>query len=311
MSKPELIVTPHDLSEIEALIEAGADAFIIGEEKFSLRLAGNFEIQDLKRAIDLIKSHHKKVYVAINAIMSNRLLADLKDYLLNIKDLNMDALRFSDPGAYMLAKQLTANIPLHWSSETMGTNYFTVNYWHERGAKRVVLAPEMMKEAVLQTKEHATGEIEILVHGAISMFQSRRNLVNNYFNFHGHIPETVSKLETGYSLLDQERQLYYPIYEDQQGTHIFNGSDVCMIDDLIDFVDSGLDGLRIEGILKTRDYLINVTKAYRMAIDLCVNDREKYLHLGRALFKKLEEIQPENRQLDRGFFYKPLIYKHK
>ena len=59
MKKPELVVTPHDLHEIEPLIEAGADAFIIGEEKFGLRLAGHFNRDELRQAVELIKKHNK------------------------------------------------------------------------------------------------------------------------------------------------------------------------------------------------------------------------------------------------------------
>ena len=84
MKKPELVVTPHDLHEIEPLIEAGADAFIIGEEKFGLRLAGHFNRDELRQAVELIKKHNKKVYVAINAIMPNGLLDDLKHILMKL-----------------------------------------------------------------------------------------------------------------------------------------------------------------------------------------------------------------------------------
>ena len=104
--KSTSLLTPHDLHEIERLIEAGADAFIIGEEKFGLRLAGHFNRDELRQAVELIKKHNKKVYVAINAIMPNGLLDDLKTYIDEIKSLPIDALRFSDPGiAYMIAKQ--------------------------------------------------------------------------------------------------------------------------------------------------------------------------------------------------------------
>ena len=311
MKKPELVVTPRNLTEIEALIEAGADAFIIGEEKFGLRLAGHFNFDELRQAVELIKQHNKKVYVAINAIMPNGLLNGLKEYINQIKTLPIDALRFSDPGAYMIAKEVAPEMTLHWSSETLGTNYFTVNYWYDRGVLRTVLAPEMMKESVIETKQQAKGEVEILVHGAICMFQSRRHLVGNYLKFQGQMVEKIQSRDNGYLLFDPERSLYYPVYEDEQGTHIFNGTDVCMIDDLVEFIETGVDSFRIDSVLKSTDYVINVTKAYRLAIDLCVEDRSKYDQVGRALYKKMEEIQPKNRQLDRGFFYKPSIYKHK
>lgn len=311
MKRPELVVTPRNLNEIEALIEAGADAFIIGEEKFGLRLAGHFNFDELRQAVELIKQHNKKVYVAINAIMPNGVLNDLKEYIKQIKTLPIDALRFSDPGAYMIAKEVAPEMTLHWSSETLGTNYFTVNYWYDRGVLRTVLAPEMMKESVIETKQQAKGEVEILVHGAICMFQSRRHLVGNYLKFQGQMVEKIQSRDNGYLLFDPERSLYYPVYEDEQGTHIFNGSDVCMIDDMAEFIEAGVDSFRIDSVLKSTDYTINVTKAYRLAIDLCIENRSKYDQVGRALYKKMEDIQPKNRQLDRGFFYKPSIYKHK
>ncbi|MCL1950233.1 MAG: U32 family peptidase [Turicibacter sp.] len=310
MKKPELLVTPHDLSEILPLIEAGADAFILGEERFALRLAGNFSREELSEALNLIHAHQKKAYVAINAVFVNELIQPLTDYLISLKGLPVDGLRFSDPGAYMVAKEVVPEFSLQWSSETMGTNFFTANYWFSRGIDRVVLAPEIEKEAVLQTKAEAKGEIEVLVHGAVSMFHSRRELIGNYMKFQGDAVSSLQTIGDGYTIFDPERDLYYPIFEDSQGTHILNGSDICMIDDLGDLIDGGMDSLRIDGILKSREYRLNTAAAYRMAIDLAINDREKYGQVGRALYKKMEGIQPPNRKLDRGFFYKPSIYKH-
>ena len=307
--KPELLVTPHSVQEIPALIEAGADAFILGEKRFALRLAGDFPLDELKKALEVIKGAGKKAYVAINAVLANEMLEDLRAYLQTLKDLPVDGLRFSDPGALMLAREEGIQIPLHWSSETMGTNFFTANYWLDRGASRVVLAPEIMKDAVLETAAQAKGEIEVLVHGAVCMFHSRRLLLGNYMTFQGMSYEKVH--DNGmFSLYDPERQLYYPIFEDQQGTHIFNGSDVCMIDDLADLVDGGISSIRIDGAIKDPEYLRFVIAGYRLALDLCQEDRKKYLAASRALFKKMEEVQPENRKLDRGFFYKPSIYKN-
>ena len=311
MTKPELLVTPRTLEDIKPLIEAGADAFIIGEERFGLRLAGEFSLKALTEAVALIKSHHKKVYVAINAVYANGQLNDLRQYIQAVSTLDIDALRFSDPGAYMIAREVAPNTPLHWSSETLGTNYFTANYWTKLGVARTVLAPELMKDAVLQTKKEALGEIEIQVHGAICMFQSRRELIGNYFKFQGQIVNTVKTKAEGYELFDPERQLYYPIFEDCQGTHIFNGTDVCMIDDLQDFISVGVDAFRIDGILKSSEYLLTLTSAYRQAIDLAMTDATMYEKVGRGLFKAVEAYQHKNRQLDRGFFYKPSMYKHK
>ena len=77
-----------------------------------------------------------------------------------------------------------------------------MNYWYDRGVLRTVLAPEIMKEPVIETKEQAKGEVEILVHGAICMFQSRRNLVGNYLKFQGQVVEKIQSREEGLLLFD-------------------------------------------------------------------------------------------------------------
>ncbi len=311
MLKPELLVTPRTIEDIKHLIEAGADAFILGEERFGLRLAGEFPLDTLAEAVSLIKAHQKKVYIAINAVYANAQINPLREYIEAVSKLDIDALRFSDPGAFMVAREVAPHLPLHWSSETLGTNYFTANYWTNLGVVRTVLAPELMKEAVLETSKQTTGEIEIQVHGAICMFQSRRELIGNYLKFQGQVVKKVKTKAEGFELYDPERELYYPIFEDLQGTHIFNGTDVCMIDDLQDFINAKVTSLRIDGILKSSDYILTMTKAYRQAIDLAVTDRELYEKVGRGMYKTLESFQPKNRQLDRGFFYKPSMYKHK
>ncbi len=71
-------------------------------------------------------------------------------------------------------------------------------------------------------------------------------------------------------LHDKERDNKYPIFEDENGTHIMSPNDVCIIDELEELIDAGIDSFKIDGVLKTPEYLIEVTKMYREAIDLCV-----------------------------------------
>jgi putative protease len=73
-------------------------------------------------------------------------------------------------------------------------------------------------------------------------------------------------------------------------------------------IDSGIDSFKIDGVLQTPEYLIEVTKKYRQAIDLCIEDREQYEDVKDQLLADIEEIQPENRPLDTGFFFKETVY---
>jgi U32 family peptidase len=309
MGKPELLVTPTDVENLRALIEAGADAFVIGEQRYGLRLAGEFSRDDVKAAIELAHAHGKKVYVSMNAIFHNEKVDELGNYLQFLKEANADAVIFGDPAVLMAQKETTPDMPLHWNTETTGTNWFTCNYWGKRGAKRAVLAREINMDAIIEIKENAEVEIEVQVHGMSAMFQSKRSLLGNYFEYQGKTMEVAKGKEPKNLFLhDKERSNKYPIFEDENGTHIMSPNDICIIDELGDLLEAGIDSFKIDGILHSPEYIVEVTKLYREAIDLFLEDPDLYEDKKGELLAKIEEIQPENRPLDTGFFFKETVY---
>ena len=309
MEKTELLVTPITSEDILPLAEAGADAFIIGEQRYGLRLAGEFNRDEVKKSIELAHSKGKKVYVAMNAIFHNEKLEELKDYLKFASDAGADAIVFGDPAVLMTAKETVPEMKLHWNTETTATNWYTCNYWGRKGAKRSVLAREISMEAVVGIKEKAEVEIEVQVHGMTCMFQSKRSLLGNYFLYQDKVMEIENrKQQKNMFLHDNERGNKYPIFEDENGTHIMSPNDICIIDELQDMLEAGVDSFKIDGILKSPEYILAVTKAYRKAIDLYFEDPESYEDQKDSLLEELEAIQPENRPLDTGFFFKETVY---
>ena len=309
MKKPELLVTPTKVEDILPLVEAGADAFIIGEQKFGLRLAGEFKPDDVKKVIELAHSKGKKVYVAMNAIFHNEKIKMLNDYLAFLKEANADAIVFGDPAVLMAARETAPDMKLHWNTETTATNWYTCNYWGRKGAKRAVLARELSMDAIVEIKENAEVEIEVQVHGMTCMFQSKRSLLGNYFQYQGKAMEIENRREQRNMFLhDEERSNKYPIFEDENGTHIMSPNDICIIDELQEMVEAGVDSFKIDGILKDIDYLLAVTALYRKAIDLAVEDPDQYDDVKDDMLTEAEELQPENRPLDTGFFFKETVY---
>ncbi|MEK5270745.1 peptidase U32 family protein [Aeribacillus sp. FSL K6-8394] len=309
MKKPELLVTPVNVKNIESLCKAGADAFIIGEQRYGLRLAGEFHRKDVLDAIDLAHQYGKKVYVAMNAIFHNDKVDELADYVKFVHNAKADAIVFGDPAVLMTVREVAPEMKLHWNTETTATNWYACNYWGRKGAKRAVLARELSMEAVIETKEHAEVEIEVQVHGMTCMFQSKRSLIGNYFEYRGKAMEIHNdKYGKNMFLHDKERNNKYPIFEDENGTHIMSPNDICIIDELEELVDAGIDSFKIDGVLKTPEYIVEVTKKYRKAIDLCAEDREQYENVKDKLYAEIEEIQPPNRPLDTGFFFKETVY---
>ena len=310
VKKPELLVTPQSVAHVQDLLKAGADAFVIGEQKFGLRLAGEFNVAQVEEATKMIHEAGKKVYVAVNAIFHNDRLDALDSYLKEMQRIGVDALLFGDPAVVMAVRELDITIPLHWNPETIATNWFQVNYWGERGSKRAVLARELSLDEVLEIKENAKTEIEVQVHGMTCMFQSKRSLLGNYFLYRDQVMEIENRKDNKNMFLhDKERKNKYPIYEDMNGTHIFSPNDMCVIDELGELFEAGIDSLKIDGVLQTPEYVVTVTNLYRQAIDAYFdNGEDAYEDIKDDLFAQVEAIQPALRPLDTGFIYKETVY---
>ncbi|WP_034746929.1 peptidase U32 family protein [Halalkalibacter wakoensis] len=309
MKTPELLVTPKDLDAVKRLFAAGADAIVIGEERYGLRLAGEFKRDAVKEATKMAHDLGKKVYVAMNALFHNEKIDELADYVQFLNEVQVDGVTFGDPAVLMTVREVAPDLKLHWNTEQTATNWFTANYWGRKGAKRAVLAREISMDAIVEIKENAEVEVEVQVHGMTSMFQSKRTLIGNYMQFQGkNLAVEKRDKQRNLHLFDPERNARYPIFEDENGTHIMSPNDICIIDELEEMIDAEIDCFKIDGLLKSTDYMEAVTALYREAIDLCANDRERYEDRKEEYLEKIEEIQPANRKIDTGFFFKETVY---
>lgn len=305
----ELVVTPKSIEHIYELINVGADSFVIGEEKYGLRLAGEFGKEELKRAIDIIHQAGKKAYVSVNAIFHNEHLDDLVDYLKYVETLNPDAVIFGEPTIITILREENINLKLQWDPHTLATNSFSCNYWGARGAYRTCLSKELTIEEIIEITEKSNYEIEVQVQGMLCMFQSIRKLVDNYFLYSDN--EQYIEQYSGSKklfLYSQDRNERYPIFEDSNGTHIMSANDICAIEYLDTLIKGGVKALKIEGVLKSEEYITEVTTIYRDAIDLFFEDEEAYQDEKQDFYNDIEAIKPKYREVDLGFFQKKTMY---
>nr|WP_252344665.1 peptidase U32 family protein [Gemella sp. zg-1178] len=305
----ELVVTPKSIDHIYELINVGADAFVIGEEKFGLRLAGEFDREDLKRAIQIIHQAGKKAYVSANAIFHNKHLEELVDYLKYVDTLSPDAVIYGEPTIITIVREEKLNFKLQWDPHTLATNSFSCNYWGKRGAYRTCLSKELTIEEIEEIAVKSEYELEVQVQGMLCMFQSIRSLVDNYF-LYSDKEEYIEKYSNSKKLFlySKDRNERYPIFEDSNGTHIMSANDICAIEYLDRLISSGVTALKIDGILKSEDYITEVTTIYRDAIDLYYEDEESYQEEKKDFYDDIERIKPKYRNIDLGFFNKKTIY---
>lgn len=281
MNKPELLVPASSLEVLKTAVIFGADAVFIGGEAFGLRAkAKNFTKKEMKEGIEFAHEHGVKVHVTANILAHNYDLKGAEKYFKELKALKPDALIIADPGMFTIAKRICPEIEIHISTQANNTNYETYNFWYNLGAKRVVAARELSLTEIKEIREKipADKEIECFIHGAMCISYSGRCLLSNFFTGrdanHG---ACTHPCRWKYSVMEEKRPgEYFPVYENERGTYIFNSKDLCMIEHIPELVEAGIDSFKIEGRMKTALYVATVARTYRKAIDDYFESKEKY-----------------------------------
>ena len=304
--KPELLIPASSLEVLKIAVMFGADAVYIGGEAFGLRAkAKNFSMDDMKEGIAFAHEHGVKVYVTANILAHNQDLAGVREYFEELKEIKPDALIISDPGVFMIAREVCPEIERHVSTQANNTNYATYQFWWDLGAKRVVSARELSLAEIKEIREKIPEEMEIesFIHGAMCISYSGRCLLSNYFTGRdANQGACTHPCRWKYSIVEETRPgEYMPVYENERGTYIFNSKDLCMIEHMDDVLTSGIDSLKIEGRMKTALYVATVARTYRKAIDDYLESPELYQEHMPWYQEQIRSCT--YRQFTTGFFY--------
>lgn len=272
MRVPELLVPASSLEVLKVAVVFGADAVYIGGEVFGLRAkAKNFTLDEMREGVEFAHAHGVKVYVTANILAHNDDLEGVRRYFEELKNVAPDALIISDPGVFMIAREVLPDMELHVSTQANNTNYGTYRFWQQQGAKRVVSARELSLKEIREIRGHIPDDLEIetFVHGAMCISYSGRCLLSNYFTGRdANQGACTHPCRWKYAVMEENRPgEYLPVYENERGTYIFNSKDLCMIEYIPELIDAGIDSFKIEGRMKTALYVATVARTYRRAID--------------------------------------------
>lgn len=280
MKKIELLAPAGDLEKLKTAIIYGADAVYIGGEKFGLRTASkNFSEDEMKEGVQFAHDRGKKVYVTCNIIPHNEDLDGVSEYFKYLSDVGIDAIIVSDPAFIQIAKQVAPDMELHLSTQANTTNYMTAKFWQQHGISRIVSARELSLDELKTIKEKCPDlEVEMFVHGAMCMSYSGRCLISNFMTGRdANKGECAQPCRWNYSLVEEKRPgEYFPVEEDGHGTYFFNSKDLCLIQNIKEIIESGIDSIKIEGRVKTAYYVATVVRAYKMAIDAYYKDPDNF-----------------------------------
>ena len=266
--KPELLAPAGNFEKLQAALIYGADAVYFGGKNFSLRAYGdNFTSEEILQAVEFTHGLGKKIYAAVNVFAHNADLDALADYLNFLNVAGVDAVLVSDLGVLALAK--AAGLKVHISTQTNVTNWQAAKMFNDLGASRIVLARELTCAEITAIREHCAAELEIFIHGAMCISYSGRCWLSKFLTGRdANQGACTHSCRWKYSLVEETRAgEYFPVGEDERGSYVMNSKDLCLLPYLDKVIQSGVASLKIEGRMKSVNYVAGVVKVYRAAID--------------------------------------------
>lgn len=305
MKKPEILAPAGDFEKMKYAVAYGADAVYLSGKMYGMRTAsGNFDNDELKRAVDYCHARGVKCFVTVNVMPRSHEIDMLPQYLEMLGDIKADALIIADIGVLPLAKKYAPNVRIHISTQASVVNYSSAMVLHELGADRIVLARELSLSEIAEIRRRTpkTLELETFVHGSMCVSYSGRCLLSNFMagrdSNHGNCAQPCRWC---YTLMEEKRPgEFFPILEDEHGSYILNSKDMCLIDYIPELVQAGIDSFKIEGRVKTAYYAAVITGAYRKAVDLYAEMGEDYI-LPESI--RQEVFKVSHRDYYTGFYF--------
>lgn len=303
MIKPkiELLAPAGDLERLQMALHYGADAVYLAGTQFGMRAAaGNFTFPELKLATELAHANGTAVHMTCNTLPREDELSQLPEFLEQAQDAGVDAFIIADLGVMAAAEKYAPNVSRHVSTQLGVINSATANVLFNMGADRVVLARETPMEDIRKIRANTPKELEIeaFVHGAMCVSFSGRCLLSNYLTGRdANRGACAQPCRWKYHLVEEKRPgEYFEISEDN-GTHIMNSRDMCMIEHIPELIDAGVTSFKIEGRMKSAYYAAAVTNAYRHAIDYALKGEA----LPQVWIDELNKVS--HRPYCTGFYY--------
>ncbi|MBR2704063.1 MAG: U32 family peptidase [Clostridia bacterium] len=295
MKKPEILAPVGSFEKAKTAFLYGADAVYAGTSSLSLRTRAEMDDESLAKTIEYAHSIGKKVYTTINIYAWDESYEEVKKQARMLQKLKVDAIILADGGILDIVKEEAPDVDIHISTQANIVSGHTANFWYRNGAKRVILARELNKDQIKELIKITPDDLEteIFVHGAICFGYSGRCFLSDFLaGRSANLGDCAQSCRWAYNVYVEEHNNpgnLMPVEYDDKGTYIFSSKDLCLIKEIPEIVEMGIDSLKIEGRLKTEYYLASVVSAYRNALDDYMADPEHYDYT--KYLKELDKVK--------------------
>ncbi len=273
-AKPELLAPAGSLEAFFAAMEAGADAVYCGLQEFSARAkARNLSLEELEGMLGYARQRGRRIYVTVNTLIKETELPHLAETLAALEALAVDGVILQDLAVWRLAKRHFPGLPLHASTQMTVHNAAGVRMLERMGFSRAVLARELTLEEIAVIRRQTRLELEHFIHGALCFSFSGQCYFSSWLGGKsGNRGRCAQPCRRSYRF--RQKDGYY-----------FSPNDLSAIDLLPELAEAGICSFKIEGRMKSAEYVANVVAAYRRALDAAPAERRKVVAEAKELLK--------------------------
>ncbi len=255
-TKPELLMPAGNIRSFYAALEGGADAVYLGLQEFNARKrANNFTIDQIPVLTSIAEKYKAKIYITLNTVVKNKELPDIYSLLYQLSQTSISAIIIQDWGVFQILKKYFPKLPIHASTQMAFHNSLAANFGKDVGIERVILARELTLKELKQIRNNSSAELELFVHGALCYSFSGLCLFSSY----------SGGMSANRGACKQPCRWLYNTNNKQK--YIFSLKDIELIDIVPELTKIGINSLKIEGRMKSFDYVYTIAQAYRMVID--------------------------------------------
>ena len=250
---PELLAPAGDMECLYAAVAAGADAIYVGGKRFGARaFAKNFDMDELAVAVRYCHVHGVKLYVTLNTLIEDKEMAEAVEYAAELYRIGIDALIVADLGVIAAIRRYVPDLELHASTQMSVHNSLGVTEAANLGATRVVVARELSLENIKSVVDNSPVEIEVFLHGALCVCHSGQCLFSSMVGGRsGNRGECAQPCRLPFN----------------GGKYPLSLKDLSLANHIPALIESGVASLKIEGRMKSPDYVYAVTSIYRRLLD--------------------------------------------
>lgn len=272
----ELLAPAGNIESLDAAIGEGADAVYLGLKSFNARLrTTNFSWNQFEAAVESVRRQRKKIYVTVNTVCEERETERLYRFLSYLNEVKPDGLIVQDFAIMRMALEFFPDLELHASTQMNVASSNAVKLLQKNGIKRAVLARELGLNEIKKIKDETGAELEVFVHGALCVSESGLCLFSSF----------LGGKSANRGMCAQACRRFYKaeVPGGEKSGYYFSPCDLQLIDQIPNLIEAGVDSFKIEGRMKSAEYVGSVVAAYRYVIDHYKEDKKGAIAAGKRI----------------------------